>query len=79
MFGVIHSENKPEHILLGRNFGKRMIDLAQRKVIIGQRLFQNKSEILFESAVVEIDGTGSISQPAFFYAAFEMEKKCPQF
>jgi len=56
-----------------------MIDLAQWKVIIGERPFQDKAEILFQSAVIEIYGTGSIAKTTFFLATFEMEKKRPQF
>jgi hypothetical protein len=55
-----------------------MIDPAQRQFIVTERSAEDKTEVFFQSTVIDVDGAGSIAHSAVIFRSFQMEKECTQ-
>lgn len=47
-----------------------MIHLAERKIIVCEGLVENKAEVFLESAVIDVDRSWCVAEPAVHFRAF---------
>ena len=78
LFDVLCAYDDRHDIRFGGNFRKRMVHPAQGQVIICKRPSKNKAEILFQGAVIDVDGPWCIAQPAVSLTSDEMQEECAQ-
>jgi hypothetical protein len=62
-------------IFFRRDFREWVVHLAQREIIVREGPSENKTGILFQGTVIDVDRPWCIAKASVFFTAFEVQKK----